>query len=152
MIPGAAFGLPLHKQSYLGSYDDQADERIAKLYLMAYIEIVPILIQEYRTDIENDLWNKECYPDRILRDAMPGCSPIVRAMRQSRCVWPWAPASFRLSTVIPTKKPLCRFRRIRICNTSVVIPATTMNVCHLTRLSWCTSALPPNRTQRPFHY
>ena len=61
MIPGAAFGLPLHKQSYLGSYDDQADERIAKLYLMAYIEIVPILIQEYRTDIENDLWNKECY-------------------------------------------------------------------------------------------
>ena len=49
-------------KSYLGSYDeDQADERIAKLYLMAYIEIVPILIQEYRTDIENDLWNKECY-------------------------------------------------------------------------------------------
>ena len=54
--------LEVNLKSYLGSYDeDQADERIAKLYLMAYIEIVPILIQEYRTDIENDLWNKECY-------------------------------------------------------------------------------------------
>lgn len=54
--------LEVDLKSYLGSYDeDQADERIAKLYLMAYIEIVPILIQEYRTDIENDLWNKECY-------------------------------------------------------------------------------------------
>lgn len=49
-------------KSYLGSYDvDQIDERIAKLYLMAYIEIVPILIQEYQTDIENDLWNKDRY-------------------------------------------------------------------------------------------
>ena len=54
--------LEVDLKSYLGSYDeDQTDERIAKLYLMAYIEIVPILIQEYRTDIENDLWNKECY-------------------------------------------------------------------------------------------
>ena len=54
--------LEVDLKSYLGSYDeDQADERIANLYLMAYIEIVPILIQEYRTDIENDLWNKECY-------------------------------------------------------------------------------------------
>ena len=49
-------------KSYLGSYDDdQSYEKMAKLYLMAYIEIVPILIQEYRTDIENDLWNKGCY-------------------------------------------------------------------------------------------
>ena len=49
-------------KSYLGTYEqEEADERIAKLYLMAYIEIVPILIQEYRQDIENDLWNKARY-------------------------------------------------------------------------------------------
>ena len=49
-------------KSYLGSFEqDSLDERIAKLYLMAYIEIVPILIQEYKTDIENDLWNKDRY-------------------------------------------------------------------------------------------
>lgn len=49
-------------KSYLGSFEqDSIDERMAKLYLMAYIEIVPLLVQEYRTDIENDLWNKDCY-------------------------------------------------------------------------------------------
>lgn len=47
-------------KSYLGSYEnDQTDEQIAKMYLMAYVEIVPILIQEYTTDIENELWNKQ---------------------------------------------------------------------------------------------
>ena len=49
-------------KSYLGSYEnDQTDEQIAKMYLMAYVEIVPILIQEYTTDIENELWNKQRY-------------------------------------------------------------------------------------------
>lgn len=49
-------------KSYIGSFDsDTEDERIAKLYLTAYIEIVPLLIQEYRTDIENGFWNTECY-------------------------------------------------------------------------------------------
>lgn len=49
-------------KSYLGSYENgQTDEQIAKMYLMAYVEIVPILIQEYTTDIENELWNKQRY-------------------------------------------------------------------------------------------
>ena len=49
-------------KSYLGSFEqDSAEEQIAKLYLMSYIEVLPILIQEYKTDIENDLWNKDCY-------------------------------------------------------------------------------------------
>ena len=49
-------------RSYSGSFGDHdRDELIAKLYLMSYMEIVPVLIQEYRTDIENDLWNKERY-------------------------------------------------------------------------------------------
>lgn len=54
--------LEVDLKSYLGSFEqDFVDEKIAKLYLMSYIEIVPILIQEYKTDIENDLWNKGCY-------------------------------------------------------------------------------------------
>lgn len=49
-------------KSYIGSFESDGEyERTAKLYLTAYIEIVPLLIQEYRTDIENGLWNKECY-------------------------------------------------------------------------------------------
>ena len=38
------------------------------------------------------------------------------------------------------RKSAYRFRRIRICNTSAVIPAMTTANCLLTRLSWCTSA------------
>lgn len=54
--------LEVDYKSYSGSFeDDGRDELIAKLYLMSYMEIVPVLIQEYRTDIENDLWNKERY-------------------------------------------------------------------------------------------
>ena len=47
-------------KSYLGSYEnDQTDEQIAKMYLMAYVEIVQILIKEYTTDIENEWWKKQ---------------------------------------------------------------------------------------------
>lgn len=54
--------LEVDLKSYLGSFEqDSVEEKTAKLYLMSYIEIVPILIQEYKTDIENDLWNKDCY-------------------------------------------------------------------------------------------
>lgn len=54
--------LEVDLKSYLGSFEqDSAEEQIAKLYLMSYIEVLPILIQEYKTDIENDLWNKDCY-------------------------------------------------------------------------------------------
>lgn len=55
-------------KSYIGSFDsDTEDERIAKLYLTAYIEIVPLLIQEYQTDIENGFWNKKCY-EKFMND------------------------------------------------------------------------------------
>lgn len=54
--------LEVEQKSYLGNFEnDEFDEKLAKLYLLAYIEIIPILIQEYTTDIENDLWNKEYY-------------------------------------------------------------------------------------------
>ena len=33
-----------------------------------------------------------------------------------------------------------QIRRIRICNTSAVMPDMTMSICRLTRRLWCTSA------------
>ena len=54
--------IEIDAKGYIGSYDsDDAYEKIAKLYLMCYIEILPILLQEYASDQENDYWNKEQY-------------------------------------------------------------------------------------------
>ena len=41
--------------------DDTPEEKIAKAYLLIYLEILPILFQEYYTDIGNDVWNEELY-------------------------------------------------------------------------------------------
>lgn len=41
--------------------DDTPEEKIAKAYLLIYLEILPILFQEYYTDIGNDVWNEEVY-------------------------------------------------------------------------------------------
>ncbi len=50
-------------EDYSGSFEqeDVAEQRIVKLYLTVYLEILPLLFQEYNTDIGNDLWNKEVY-------------------------------------------------------------------------------------------
>lgn len=50
----------IETKSYIGAYDDdESYEKIAKLYLLCYIEILPILLQEYATDKENESWNNE---------------------------------------------------------------------------------------------
>lgn len=50
---------------YSGNFEQEEslELRIAKLYLTIYLEILPMLFQEYNTDIGNDLWNKEVYVD-----------------------------------------------------------------------------------------
>lgn len=62
--------LVLHKgtvnaslDDYVGKYEQEEtlELKIAKLYLTIYLEILPILFQEYNTDIGNELWNKEVY-------------------------------------------------------------------------------------------
>ncbi len=48
--------------SYQGIYEQDGPEiKYAKLYLMVYLEVLPSLVQEYQTDKENDMWNKEHY-------------------------------------------------------------------------------------------
>lgn len=48
---------------YVGQFEKEntLEEKITKLYLLIYIEILPFLEQEYYTDIGNDLWNQEVY-------------------------------------------------------------------------------------------
>ena len=49
--------------SYQGSFeqDNNRDSIIAKLYLLVYLEILPILNQEYHSDLANEIWNKDAY-------------------------------------------------------------------------------------------
>ena len=50
------------QRPYNGEYEnDSAEEMIPKLYLLIYLEILPILEQEYRTNIEDDIWNSNAY-------------------------------------------------------------------------------------------
>lgn len=47
-------------EKYQGEYEElDEDELLAKLYLLIYIEILPMLVQAYRADIDNDNWNSE---------------------------------------------------------------------------------------------
>lgn len=47
-------------EKYQGEYEElDVDEVISKLYLLIYIEILPILVQAYKADIDNDKWNSE---------------------------------------------------------------------------------------------
>ena len=48
--------------SYMGKLDSEdMDKKKANLFLLTYLHIVPVLIQEYSTDKENELWNTSCY-------------------------------------------------------------------------------------------
>ena len=50
--------------SYIGSFENEAyDIKMAKLYLLVYLEILPLLEQEYQSDISNNNWNRETYID-----------------------------------------------------------------------------------------
>lgn len=52
----------IDEKSYRGEFEaEEVDKKLAKLYLMGYVELLPILIQEYQTDIENEAWNKDAY-------------------------------------------------------------------------------------------
>lgn len=52
----------IETKRYQGKYEtENLNERLTKLHLMVYIEVLPILLQEYHSDIENDIWNKERY-------------------------------------------------------------------------------------------
>lgn len=45
---------------YQGEFEaDVNNELLTKLYLVIYIEIMPILMQAYNSDIENELWNAQ---------------------------------------------------------------------------------------------
>lgn len=46
-------------EEYMGKFEDETekDNKIAKLYLTTYLELVPYLTQEYFSDKENELWN-----------------------------------------------------------------------------------------------
>ncbi|MGG7060135.1 hypothetical protein ACQPUY_15485 [Clostridium nigeriense] len=47
-------------EKYQGEYEElDVDEVISKLYLLIYIEILPMLVQAYKADIDNDKWNSE---------------------------------------------------------------------------------------------
>ena len=49
-------------KSYMGDYMSfDLEERKARLHLLVYLEIIPLLMQEYGTDKENDLWNNNHY-------------------------------------------------------------------------------------------
>lgn len=49
-------------KSYQGEYEnDLKDLCISKIYLLIYLEILTILKQEYLSDKDNDLWNKQEY-------------------------------------------------------------------------------------------
>lgn len=49
---------------YIGIFErEQEEQKIAKLYLIVYLEVLPLLFQEYNMDIGNDLWNRDVYVD-----------------------------------------------------------------------------------------
>lgn len=59
--------LDVDTKSYIGDFDYlDPDEKKARLHLLVYLEIIPLLIQEYRTDKENDLWNTNRYFDFVV--------------------------------------------------------------------------------------
>lgn len=59
----------VYLEDYIGSFgkEEQVEQKTAKLYLMVYLEILPLLMQEYNMDIGNELWNQEIYK-KFLRD------------------------------------------------------------------------------------
>lgn len=49
------------KKLYQGIYEQDDDSCMAELYLLIYLEILPILEQEYRTEIIEKTWNQDAY-------------------------------------------------------------------------------------------
>ena len=55
--------IAIETNPYQGIFEqeDEEDDILAKLYLLVYLEILPILDQEYRTDLFDEVWNKNKY-------------------------------------------------------------------------------------------
>lgn len=49
---------------YQGAFEQEPPDSItAKLYLLVYLEILPIIEQEYQSDVADDVWSKTAYID-----------------------------------------------------------------------------------------
>ena len=49
---------------YQGIFEQESEDCItAKLYLLVYLEILPIIEQEYQSNVVDDIWSKEAYID-----------------------------------------------------------------------------------------
>lgn len=47
---------------YQGKYEqDDQEELLAKLYLLMYLEILPIIEQEYQSNVDDGIWDKNAY-------------------------------------------------------------------------------------------
>lgn len=50
------------QKSYQGEFESyENDEELARIYLLVYIEIIPLLVQAFMDDHENNLWGVDCY-------------------------------------------------------------------------------------------
>lgn len=69
---------------YSGSFEreETEEQKIAKLYLTVYLEILPFLVQEYNTDIGNDLWNRKIYI-QFMKDVAETLTGKVQAKIES---------------------------------------------------------------------
>lgn len=49
---------------YQGVFEQQNSDNItARLYLLVYLEILPMLEQEYQSNVADDIWSKNAYID-----------------------------------------------------------------------------------------
>lgn len=57
-------------KNYIGDFDTGQEEKdAAKLYLLIYLELLPLIVQIYQMEKENDDWNKEKYIDFLKKVA-----------------------------------------------------------------------------------
>ena len=65
--------------SYQGEYEElDKEELLCKLYLIIYIEVLPILLQAYNSDKQNDEWNAEINIDFLKKVAKDLSSKVDR--------------------------------------------------------------------------
>jgi len=68
----------IYFEEYQGQYElEELEQRIAKLYLTVYLEILPYLVQEYNTDIGNEAWG-HAVKIKFMRDVADSLSMKVK--------------------------------------------------------------------------
>lgn len=70
---------------YRGGFEGETEKdiRIAKIYLLVYLELLPILVQAYQSDKENDIWNNQVYVEfmnRVAHDLTMRVQQKINAM------------------------------------------------------------------------